>query len=94
MKIKHWQGYGSVTAVKKEKTKNNGMTTISIQVTGDHECGLIRNDKYDVYNWLLKKFDKSVESYRDIEFMNIKDLYTSPESVVYTITYRTPQTAI
>lgn len=56
MKIKHWQGYGTVSAQKiKDKS-----CTLHIRVTGNHEWGLRRDDLYDLYNWLVRRFDKSV----------------------------------
>lgn len=67
MKIKHWQGYGCVNAKKISSKSNNGEMTTIIKVTGNHECGLIRNDKYDAYNWLLKRFDKNITDYRKIK---------------------------
>lgn len=57
MKIKHWQGYGSVTATK---VKDN-TCKLHIRVVGNHEWGICRNDLYDLYNWLVKKFDKSIK---------------------------------
>jgi hypothetical protein len=57
MKIKHWQGYGSVTATK---VKDN-TCKLHIRVVGNHEWGIYRNDLYDLYNWLVKKFDKSIK---------------------------------
>ena len=56
MKIKHWQGYGTVSA-QKVKDKN---VTLHIRVTGNHECGIHLDDTYNLYNWLVKRFDKSV----------------------------------
>ena len=38
-----------------------------IRVEGNHECGLVRNDDYDLYNWLVKRFDpveKAVPNYQ------------------------------
>lgn len=58
MRIKHWQGYGLVNAVKVK----DDSCTLHVKVTGDHEQGLEREDAYDLYNWLVKKFDKSVPS--------------------------------
>lgn len=56
MKIKHWQGYGTVSAQKiKDKS-----CTLHVRVTGNHEWGLRRDDLYDLYNWLVRRFDKSV----------------------------------
>ena len=54
MKIKHWQGYGTVNAIK---VKDNAHT-LHVRVEGNHEWGLIRNDEYDIFNWLVKKFDR------------------------------------
>lgn len=60
MKIKHWQGYGTVNAIKiKDKS-----CTLHVQVTGNHECGLERNDQYDLFNWLVKRFDKTIPDYQ------------------------------
>ena len=56
MRIKHWQGYGTVSA-KKLKDSN---CTLHIQVVGNHEWGIRRDDIYDLYNWLVKRFDRSV----------------------------------
>lgn len=55
MKIKHWQGYGTVSA-QKIPDKN---CTLHIRVTGNHEWGLRRDDIYDLYEWLVKRFDRS-----------------------------------
>ena len=98
MKIKHWQGYGSVNAkvIKRTASTSEGVKTITIEVVGNHEYGLDRSDdEYDIYNWLLKRFDKSVESDRDI----LKIEY-SEDSVridncdvdrgIYKITYKWP----
>lgn len=59
MKIKHWQGYGTVSA-RKIQDKS---CTLHIQVTGNHEWGLRRDDPYDLFHWLVKRFDKSVPDY-------------------------------
>jgi hypothetical protein len=52
MKIKHWQGYGSVSAVRIHRTS----TEIIIRVSGLHECGLAVStyDKYRLAEWLGK----------------------------------------
>lgn len=56
MKIKHWQGYGTVEAVKvKDFTCD-----LHIKVTGNHEYGLERNDTYDVFRWLVKRFKRNI----------------------------------
>lgn len=60
MKIKHWQGYGTVDATKISRTREPlGRIVLRVKVSGNHEWGLIREDAYDLMNWLLKRFDKS-----------------------------------
>lgn len=61
MKIKHWQGYGTVTATK---IKDNSCK-LHVRVVGNHECGINCGewDDYRLYNWLVKRFDKSVPEY-------------------------------
>lgn len=61
MRIKHWQGYGTVTAKKVRKTVRCGETTLVIKVSGNHEWGLVRNDAYDLKRWLIDRFDKSAK---------------------------------
>lgn len=80
MKIKHWQGYGSVEAVRFGKTwiDKYGDAHVTVKVTGNHECGLVRDDKYDLFNWLVKKFYKQAESYRQI-----KDVIIAEGTVTY-----------
>ena len=58
MKIRHWAGYGCVNA---RKIKDSSCT-LHIRVEGLHECGLERGtwDTYGLYNWLVKRFDKTV----------------------------------
>lgn len=59
MKIKHWQGYGLLDA---KKMPNNG-ATLHIRVSGNHEWGIHNEDEYDLFNWLIRKFDKSIPDY-------------------------------
>ncbi len=63
MKIKHWQGYGTIDAKKISIKNNNNHTTLHVRVSGNHECGLRRDDEYDLFNWLVKRFDKSLTDY-------------------------------
>lgn len=96
MRIKHWQGYGSVNAqaLKKTADTQKGIKTITIEVVGNHEYGLDRsNDEYDIYNWLLKRFDKSAEDYRDIikieyeeDSIDVNGINT--DRGIYKITYK------
>lgn len=81
MKIKHWQGYGTVEA-KRLKTTNNkalGTKTVVIEVRGNHEWGLERFDKYDVHRW-LRRFFRDCESYADISDMKVQGRYEKTES--------------
>ena len=59
MKIKHWQGYGNVSA---QRIKDSDCT-LHVKVTGNHEWGLVRTDAYDLFNWLVKRFDKTQASF-------------------------------
>lgn len=36
MKLKHWQGYGTVVAKKISYQKSNDIITLKIRVTGNH----------------------------------------------------------
>ena len=58
MRIKHWAGYGTVTA---KKMPPEG-ATLHIRVRGDHECGIHRDewDTSGLCKWLVMKFDKNV----------------------------------
>ena len=58
MRIKHWAGYGCVNA----RRINDGAAKLHVRVEGLHECGLERGtwDTYGLYNWLVKRFDKTV----------------------------------
>ena len=90
MRIKHWQGYGSVNAKKlsKGKTQDN-CTKLVVEVTGNHEWGLVRNDVYDVHRWLVGRFVKDCPSYRNITNMRItEDESGDVDKAVYEITYR------
>lgn len=94
MKIKHWQGYGTVTAKKISLEKQeNGHRIIRILVSGNHECGIECNDKYTLTNWLLKRFDKDVKGipydYRNIISTSYKsDVINKTDTCEYTIEYR------
>lgn len=66
MKIKHFQGYGSVTATKVSKASvtdfSNGFaekkTKLVVKVKGNHEWGLNTNDDYNAIRWLIPRFGK------------------------------------
>jgi hypothetical protein len=107
MIIKHWQGYGQVTAIKRGAVKTikntdysiagigEELCQVKITVFGNHECGVERNDTYDVLNWLLKKFDRSMKNAgpRSIVDLKTATYYQKVDGVDtehcdYTITYR------
>lgn len=52
MKIKHFQGYGNVSAVRVHRTDDKAI----VRVSGLHECGLaiMQGDKYRLASWLGK----------------------------------------
>lgn len=94
MKIKHFSGYGCVNAVKVKASKmNERIKQITIKVTGDHERGLLRNDTYDVFYWLVKRFCKDCATYSDIlrfrtfeTYENVNGVYV--ETCTYIIDYK------
>jgi hypothetical protein len=93
MKLKHWQGYGSVEVKKVSKTTFNNnwgekKTKLVLSVKGNHECGLVRDDIYDVKRWLFDRFEKNFSGeYYDID-MSIKDDYVDGvEVATYTFIY-------
>ena len=75
MKIKHWQGYGCVNAKVLRKTDYSAV----IEVSGNHEWGLYRNDTYDIARWLLRHFipafNTGEKDYRNIFSMYIDSGY-------------------
>ena len=67
MRVKHWQGYGSVNVFKKErKEKGDGLVSLTLQVRGNHEYGIERRDTYDVVRWIGTKCDKKLTDSRQI----------------------------
>lgn len=94
MKIKHFMGYGSVNATKlSKKTVTNfcgeKYTQLSVRVTGNHEWGLRRDNTYDLYNWLIKRFDKTVGDYYTLNInYQVKESYIGDtECCEYTFIY-------
>ena len=90
MRIKHWQGYGCVNATK---IKDNSCK-LHVRVTGNHEWGLYRNDLYDLYNWLVKRFDKSIKDstewyklYPTVEISNEYDYVNEVDVCDYLFNY-------
>lgn len=104
MRIKHWQGYGCLTA-RKISDRNyidqyvradNGemfysVRVVQIMVEGEHEYGLDRHDYiYDCYRWLLKRFCKGVGE-RDILHIDYDEDY-SESRAVYSFILKTENT--
>ena len=97
MRVKHFMGYGSVEVKKVSKTSivngyGENKTKLVLRVKGNHECGLVRNDIYDVRSWIFNKFEKNFkgDDY-DID-MDIKDDYIKEngldvEVAIYTFVY-------
>jgi hypothetical protein len=93
MRVKHFAGYGSVEVTKKSKTKlANNKTKLVLQVKGNHECGNVRDDIYDVRRWIFNKFEKNFTG-NDWEIqMNIEDDYVRENGIdvevaTYTFVY-------
>ena len=93
MKIKHWQGYGSVNAkvVERRLSTLTQLRMVKIRVWGNHEYGLDRSDDYyDVNQWLLKKVAKvdiDSRNIQEIKFEYVQDI-DGQEAAEYTITYK------
>lgn len=82
MKIKHWQGYGSVNM----KVLKNTPNLVIIDVYGEHEWGLDRDDKYDVCKWLLNKVNGHKETdYTQISNLQLNDRYEKDQNTGLTI---------
>ena len=93
MKIKHFAGYGSVQATKICKVNLfDNKVKLVVQVKGNHECGLVRNDIYDVRRWLFNKFEKNFTG-KDYDIsMSIYDDYVRENDIdvevaTYTFVY-------
>lgn len=67
MKIKHWQGYGTIEA----KRIPDKSCDLCVVLSGNHEWGLRRDDMYDLFNWLVKRFDRSM---KDVEWLEFRKL--------------------
>ena len=87
MKIKHWQGYGTVDAKKLGRKTYAGLVQLTIKVTGDHEWGLVRDDEYDLVNWLVKRFDKNFRDQRLKSYGINPGIENGHETCVYTFVY-------
>lgn len=88
MKLKHWQGYGIINARRIEnKTNPDGTKTLRIAVTGSHEYGLVRDDEYDVFRWLVRRFTRDCPDYRAITKLDTSET-DGGTYAEYAVTYR------
>lgn len=69
MKIKHWQGYGTVNAHR--ITKDHSVR-LHIYVIGNHEWGIVNEDEYDLWSWLVRHFERDVSDYMEWHNMHPK----------------------
>lgn len=86
MKIKHLYGYGTVNAKKvSSKTVKDAFglkwRELIVEVYGNHEQGLETYSKLDAFNWLVKKFDKSITEYTQISDMITKTAYIKENGI-------------
>lgn len=85
MRLKHWAGYGFVDARKVSLTKDK----LVVRVVGSHERGLERDDRIDVFNWLVKRFDKSRKDWMEIDHIEMDSSIDCDVDVcLYTIHFR------
>lgn len=97
MRVKHFMGYGSVEVKKiSKKPIINGYgenkTELVLQVKGNHEWGLVRDDIYDVRSWIFNKFEKNFKGddysiYMDIQSDYIEENGIDVEVATYTFVY-------
>lgn len=89
MRIKHFAGYGSVNAKKIALFKRDNITTLIIDVSGDHECGLKPYIIEDAIRWLAARFYNHVldipvyKIHIDYEYILMPG---KPETIEYTFT--------
>ena len=82
MRIKHFAGYGSVQVRKLSKTNLfDNKTKLVIEVKGNHEWGLVRDDIYDVRRWLFNKFEKNFNGDDYDISMSIEDDYIRENNI-------------
>lgn len=90
MRIKHFAGYGSVNAKKIALFKRDNITTLIIDVSGDHECGLRPCIIEDSIKWLAARFDKNIINipWYNI-YIDINNNYGMPyDTLIYTFKYK------
>lgn len=93
MKIKHFTGYGSVEVTKKLKIKFKDSygykkNKLILEVKGNHEWGLVRDDIYDVRNWIFNKFEKKFNGHDyEIQMFVTNSYVNDTEIAIYTFIY-------
>lgn len=97
MRIKHFAGYGTVEAKKVSKTTVTNQygekkNKLVVNVKGNHEWGLVRDDIYDVKRWLFDKFEKNFSGNYYQIIMDVKNDYIKEnridvEVATYTFVY-------
>lgn len=93
MIIKHFAGYGKVTATKEclKRDAEHDLTRLTVKVKGNHEWGLIRNDDHRlVKEWLVDVFDKrdDLDPYVDMAYEISKVGYENGEEyAIYDFLY-------
>ena len=86
MRLRHFAGYGLVEVKKQSKTTftnewGEKKTKLVLEVKGNHEWGLVRDDIYDVKHWLFDRFEKNFNGdYYDIT-MSVKNDYISENGI-------------
>lgn len=90
MRIKHFAGYGCVNAKKIKYETKDGITTLIINVSGDHEYGLKPYIIEDSIQWLAIRYDKNIINipWYNI-YIDINNNYGMPcDTLTYTFKYR------
>ena len=77
MKVKHFAGYGSVNVRKlgREHTIEENGIYLLLEVRGNHEWGIKRDDIYDVVRWIGTKCDTKLTDYRQVTGMDIEEYW-------------------
>lgn len=84
MKIKHWQGYGTLNAKRLSSPAN----TLVVEVWGDHEWGIEHHDMYDVFNWLVLKFEpkRKLEEFKELKTKSF--VLNKEDHCIYTMRFK------
>lgn len=92
MKIKHFQGYGSVQAKKVSKTTKGDKVTLVVEVKGNHEWGIVVDTDYAAKLWLFDRFEKNFKGDEydidiSIESKEVKENGINVDVAIYTFIY-------